>query len=433
MEIPSLYKLFQQHPAICTDSRQVTKDSIFFGLTGEKFNGNHFAKQALDKGCSFAVIDDPHFCNDERHILVSNTLIALQELAHHHRKLLNIPVIAITGSNGKTTTKGLCHAILSKKYKTISTGGNLNNQIGVPLMILSIKPETEMAVIEMGANHKGEIAGLSTIAMPTYGLITNIGKAHLGGFGGFDGVISAKKELYEYIRDNHGRIFYNSDDDLLRNLSSGIDRIAYGSATKSFASGEMISSDPFLELTIQVKNPITGNDEKVHVHTHLAGHYNLDNILAAACVGSYFGLMPAEIQKAIEDYQPPDNRSQVIKTRRNSLIMDAYNANPTSMEQAIMNFYNLSARNKVLILGDMLELGEESLNEHLKILDLINKLKFKTVLLVGEQFFSLDNIHSSFAGTDDVRAYLRYHPINSSTILIKGSRGIGLERLVDLL
>jgi UDP-N-acetylmuramoyl-tripeptide--D-alanyl-D-alanine ligase len=269
--------------------------------------------------------------------------------------------------------------------------------------------------------------------MPTYGLITNIGKAHLDGFGGFEGVISAKKELYKYIRNNHGRIFYNSDDDLLRNLSSGIDRIAYGSSAKSFASGEMISSDPFLELTIQVKNPVTGNDEKAHVRTHLAGHYNLYNILAAACVGSYFGLMPIEILKAIEDYQPADYRSQVIKTERNSLIMDAYNANPTSMELAIMNFYNMSARNKVLILGDMLELGEESLTEHQMILDLINRLKFKTVLLVGEQFFSLDNIHNSFAGTDDIRSYIRNHPISSSTILIKGSRGIGLETLVDIL
>jgi UDP-N-acetylmuramoyl-tripeptide--D-alanyl-D-alanine ligase len=411
----------------------VTPDSIFFSLKGEYFDGNRFAAQALDRGCLYAVVDDPKYALNDRYFLVTDVLHTLQHLACHHRKQFNIPVIAITGTNGKTTTKELCHAILASKFNTVATSGNLNNQIGVPLTLLSVKPNTEIAIIEMGANHHGEITSLCQMALPTQGMITNIGKAHLEGFGGFEGVVRAKKELFDYFQNTGHLIFYNSDDALLSNLSTGLDRIAYGSAAESSTSGEVITADPFLIVNLNIKNALKQSVETVEIHTHLIGHYNFENILAAACIGSFFTVSPSDIQKAIEQYHPSNNRSQVVRTRLNTLILDAYNANPSSMEQALVNFANMSLQNKVLIIGDMLELGDESQAEHDKILDLIRELGFKTVFLVGEQLSVKGMAHTCFANTSEARAYFRQHPVAASTILIKGSRGIGLERLTDML
>jgi UDP-N-acetylmuramoyl-tripeptide--D-alanyl-D-alanine ligase len=427
-----LYQLFLQHPVICTDSRKVTPDSIFFSLKGEYFDGNRFAAQALDAGCLYAVVDDPKYILNDRYFLVPDVLHTLQRMACHHRKKFNIPVLAITGTNGKTTTKELCHAILASKFNTVATSGNLNNQIGVPLTLLSVKHDTEIVIIEMGANHQGEIASLCQIAIPTHGMITNIGKAHMEGFGGFEGVVKAKKELYDYFQNTGNVIFYNSDNVLLGKLSAGLERIAYGSSAHSSTSGEVITTDPFLIVHLKIKNTLTHSVESVEIRTHLIGHYNFENILAAACIGNFFTVSPSKIQKAIEQYHASNNRSQVVQTRRNTLIMDAYNANPSSMEQALINFANMSWQNKVLIIGDMLELGDESQAEHDKILDLIRELGYKTVFLVGEQFSIKGKAYTCFTNTSDAREYFRQHPVVAATILIKGSRGIGLEKLTDL-
>jgi UDP-N-acetylmuramoyl-tripeptide--D-alanyl-D-alanine ligase len=433
MKIKDLYDIFMKHPSVCLDSRNVTAGSIFFSLKGDRYDGNRFANEALGKGCSYAVIDDPGYHKNDRYILVKDVLTSLQKLSAYHRRHFRIPVLAVTGSNGKTTTKELCHDVLSSKLNTITTQANLNNHIGVPMTILRMRQGTEIAVIEMGANHQGEIASLCHIASPSHGLITNIGRAHLEGFNGFEGVITAKKELYDFIRSSHGLVFINAGNELLNSISSGLPRVAYGEGKETTVSGEVISSDPFLSVGIDFKSTDGKVLQHIHVNTGLIGQYNFENILAAACVGLHFGVDPETIAMAIASYKPSNYRSQYIKTGSNTVILDAYNANPSSMEQAILNFMRIHAGHKAMILGDMFELGRESEQEHRKILEIVRASGVQTVVLVGEIFSSLSNSSFCFTNTSQAMDYLREHPITSSMILIKGSRLMGLEKLMDVL
>ncbi len=425
-----LYKLFTQYPKVSTDTRKDIRDSIFFCLRGENFNGNKFAEQAIDKNVAFVVIDDQAFCKeDERYILVDDTLKMLQNLAICHRSQLKIPFIGLTGSNGKTTTKELITAVLSKKYKTASTQGNLNNHIGVPLTILSINKNHEIVVIEMGANHKGEIKKLCEIADPDYGLITNIGKAHLGGFGTLEGVIKAKSELYDYIKKKQARVFVNYDNELLLDLSEEISRITYGNNSNAQCRGKILNTSPFLFIEWYSKN------QTIPIDTNLFGNYNFENVLAAICTGDFFSVKPDKIQSAVESYKPANNRSQIIDSEKNKLIMDAYNANPTSMSNSIREFAEKDFENKLLIIGDMLELGKQSREEHTTIIELIQKHAFEKVYLVGSVFSSLKVPISwkTFVNVDVAKEYIKEQPIENATVFIKGSRGIQLEKLLELL
>jgi len=429
MTIENLYSLFLQHPEISTDSRQIPEGALFFGLKGDHFNGNEFAGYALDKGASFAIIDDSRYCVDDRYILVENVLASLQQLANHHRNQFRIPVLAITGTNGKTTTKELIHAVLSKKYKTLTTTGNLNNHIGVPLTLLKLKPETEIAIVEMGANHPGEIDFLCRIAEPTYGIITNIGKAHLEGFGGIEGVISTKTELYRFLKSHQGIAFVNTGNPLLVQHTDGMKVIPYETIQTTSIDEQTDPEDPYLKMVIKI------DGQEIILSTKLFGLYNAENILAAACIGHFFGIEPGRIKEAIESYRPLNNRSQVLQTQSNLLILDMYNANPSSMEPALRNFAGASHIRKVLILGDMLELGSECDKEHQNILELIEKLGFTEVYLVGPVFTKLNTKREwlCFQDSELARIWLDYHRLTDATILIKGSRGIKLEKLVDLL
>lgn len=426
-DIHQIYSLFRQFPHVITDSRKASANSIFFALKGDNFNGNRFAESALQNGCGYAVIDEEKYYKGENYILVKEALASLQELAAHHRQKLKIPFIAITGSNGKTTTKEVIKSILSKKYKALATEGNLNNHIGVPLTILSITNEIEIAVIEMGANHIGEIAMLCEIAQPDYGLITNIGKAHLGEFGSFENVVKTKTELFDYIRIKNGKVFINSENDLLMKNVSGIEKITYGISEKDFCCCKFFEANPFLKI----------NYEHEIIASQLIGNYNFENISAAVCIGKYFGLEEKKIKEAIEEYVPSDNRSQVVETKRNTLILDAYNANPSSMRAAIENFYSMEGENKWLLLGDMLELGNYEMQEHKNILQLIADKKFKNVILVGERFSKAigkeKNNFFLFKNSDELVEKLKSNsPVNNpSLVLIKGSRGIKLEKIVE--
>ena len=406
--IDNIYPVYLKHPSICIDSRKVKKNAIFFALKGENFDGNKFAQGAIDRGCSYAIVSEKkHNKNveqSEKFILVENVLATLQELAKHHRKQLKIPVIGITGTNGKTTTKNLVKDVLIRKYNTYATHGNLNNHIGVPLSVLSIKRDIEIAIIEMGASHQGEIADLCNIAQPNYGLITNIGKAHLEGFGSFEGVIKSKKELYNYLSQNNGIAFVNSDNLLLMDLSDTQKRVTYQSSKKT-------------------------------IKTLLTGKHNIENIMAAMCIGHFFGVEKSEIERAIESYQPSNNRSQIIKTKKNKVLLDAYNANPMNMEAVINHFSQIKAKNKVIILGDMLELGTYSLQEHRAVTELLKKQNFNRIILVGDNFSKVkNNINCEhFADTGAAAVWLKNHKIRDAFILIKGSRGIGLEKIMDVL
>ena len=426
MQIKELYKVFLKFPTISIDTRKIIKDSIFFALKGDNFDGNFYACEAFDNGAAFTVIDNKEFYIDNgKYILVDDSLFVLQQLATTHRQNLNIPFIGITGTNGKTTTKEIINSVLSEKYSTLATLGNLNNHIGVPLTILEITNETEIAIIEMGANHVGEIGELCKIAQPDYGIITNIGKAHLEGFGSFEGVIKAKNDLYSYIRNKKGKVFVNSGNELLMNLSENIDKITYGISDTDFCCGKIISANPNVEISYHY------NGLNFNIKTNLVGSYNFENIMAAICVGIYFNVDHHLIKKALESYIPSNSRSQVVKTEHNTLILDAYNANPTSMEQAIINFAKMDTDNKVLIIGDMLELGSYSLDEHQNILNLIEKENFKNVILVGKDFKTVNKNFLSFTTSDEAREWLKDNPILNSTILIKGSRGIKLEKILD--
>jgi UDP-N-acetylmuramoyl-tripeptide--D-alanyl-D-alanine ligase len=428
-QISDIYPLFRAHPVVSTDSRHVPPGSIFFALRGESFNGNEFAGKALDSGAAYAVVDEAAYATGNAHILVDNVLETLQHLAHHHRMQFNIPVIAITGSNGKTTTKELISGVLSRKFKTVATPGNLNNHIGVPLTLLNITSETEIAVVEMGANHPGEIGFLCNIAHPGYGIITNIGKAHLEGFGSFEGVVRTKTELYHFLREHHGKVFLNQDDELLVSHAENIMTITYGSSDAALAARN-ISAEPFITMDLQLENK-----DCMHVESRLYGTYNAVNMMAAACIGQYFHVDPADIRSAIEGYEPGNNRSQVTRTERNLLILDAYNANPSSMKAALETFASSPYPEKTIILGDMLELGSDTDQEHMAILGLICQQAFKKVYLVGPVFTRLNTAreHICFHDCELARIWLEHHRIENQTILLKGSRGIRLEKLVDLL
>jgi len=425
LSLDDLYNLFRKFPLISTDSRSIAPGSLFFALKGNQFDGNLFAMESINLGAAFAITDNPDLQSHERILLVENVLEALQKLALNHRKHIKARIIAITGSNGKTTTKELIGKVLGSSYNTIITQGNLNNHIGVPLTLLSIKDNTDIAVIEMGANHQGEIAALCQIASPNYGLITNIGKAHLEGFGGYKGVIKAKSELYDFLKAHQGIVFYNMDDDLLSNLSAGLNRVSYGLNTNANCSCTLIESEPFLCLKW------FNTKQSGIVNTSLYGDYNIENVIASICIGAYFEIDPNRIQDAIASYVPENNRSQVIKTKRNQIISDAYNANPSSMKAAISHFSRMNAENKLLILGDMMELGEFSFVEHENIILLTRELGFNQVILVGEMFCQVakDGSENCFNSTADAASWLNRQQIQNMTILVKGSRKMQLENL----
>lgn len=435
--IEKLYAHFLRHPLVCTDTRDVKSGAIFFALKGGNFNGNLFAEQALSSGCALAVIDEAEHKKDERYFLVEDVLIALQQLANHHRRQLNIPVIGITGSNGKTTSKELINAVLSKKYNVQATKGNLNNHIGVPLTLLSVTAEHEMAIIEMGANHQGEIALLSAIAEPDFGIITNIGKAHLEGFGGIEGVKKGKGELYDFIRQKKGKLFVHGDDEVLIELAGSADKVTYGTKKLYDIVGGMSAGNGTEFISFQWATRYNASKLKSSemVDTKLVGVYNYYNLLCAACVGNYFKVEDALINKALSEYTPSNNRSQLQKTQRNTLILDYYNANPSSMSLALENFAALNHSSKMVILGDMLELGEQSAKEHDAIVELLHQKKIENALLVGPLFMQAGNKSGAkvFSSSEEALHYLKEHPVKDTAILIKGSRGIRLEKVVEAL
>lgn len=430
-----LYNHFLNNPDICTDTRAIKKGAIFFALKGDNFNANQFAQKALNDGCSIAVIDEAQYKKDERFFLVKDVLETLQQLANHHRRQLSIPILAITGTNGKTTSKELVNAVLSEKYVVLATKGNLNNHIGVPLTLLSIKKEHELAIIEMGANHQGEIAMLCKLAEPDHGMITNIGKAHLEGFGGAEGVIKAKNELYDYIKQKKGKLFVNADNDLLMRLAGTADKITFGTSEVTDYYGILMESNPFVKLKCKSKQDQQPIENKKLIETALIGKYNFENILAAACIGDYFKLTAEQIKSGLEKYVPSNNRSQVMQTKSNLILLDAYNANPSSMNAAIENFAQMQKPDKWVILGDMLELGEESEKEHKQIIELLKQKNIHRAILVGPHFMkAADNAFENlFSTSEEALNYLKSFPVHNATILVKGSRGIRLEKLVEAL
>lgn len=422
--LEEIYQYYSQKYIISTDSRKIVQGCVFVALKGEHFDGNDFAYQVAEDNIAACVIADrKDLPTHERLFIVEDSLTTLQELAKLHREKCNIPIIGITGTNGKTTTKELIATVLSKKYNIIYTQGNFNNHLGVPLSLLQIKPETEMAVIEMGANHPKEIEFLCSIAKPNYGIITNIGKAHIEGFGNFQGVINTKKELYDYIKDNDGIIFLNNDNSILNEISSNIKKITYGKNDKADHHALISSSNPYLS--------INWNNETVN--TNLVGDYNFENVLAAITTGCYFNVEKEQIVEALENYSPTNNRSQFIKTQKNELVMDAYNANPSSMSHSIKNFRNISDENHLLILGDMKELGNESHDEHQKILNIIEELNFCNVILVGSEFNKVNTKYLSFINADELINHITKNEISGMKILIKGSHSIHLEKIVNYL
>jgi UDP-N-acetylmuramoyl-tripeptide--D-alanyl-D-alanine ligase len=425
------YNTYLQYPQICTDSRKVKPGCLYFSLKGDHFDGNLFAAEALSKGSAYAIVDSPSVVEDQRYILVPDVLGFLQDLALYHRQKISVPVIGLTGTNGKTTTKELIHAILKQKYETISTSGNLNNHIGVPVTLLSTKPETEILIVEMGANHPGEIEFLCNIAQPDFGLITNIGKAHLEGFRSFEGVIQTKNELYSWIKNHNGKIFVNNDDEILNNLLGDYPRITYGTSELSDVRGSAGFGERYLSVTWKSSK----YDDFNTVQSHLTGGYNLSNILAAISVGVYFGLNPDQIRTGIESYIPDNMRSQWVQTDNNLLFLDAYNANPSSMVLAIDHFASLNMPHSVAVLGDMFELGSYSAAEHLKIIQRMTGLGFEKVYLAGQHFFqySKDFPYLFFENSNSLKDYLVQNQVNGFNILIKGSRGMKLEQLVGYL
>ncbi|NGM65681.1 UDP-N-acetylmuramoyl-tripeptide--D-alanyl-D-alanine ligase [Sphingobacterium sp. SGR-19] len=433
MTIEQLYSLYKEHFSVSTDTRNIIPDSIFFALKGERFNANEFAGQALASGAKWAVVDEAKYATDERYILVENVLATLQDLARYHRGQLNIPFIGITGTNGKTTTKELLHAVLSQRFKTYATKGNLNNHIGVPLTVLSINDNIEMAVIEMGANHQEEIAFLCDIARPTHGLITNVGKAHLEGFGSFEGVKKAKGELYDFLKTHDGVLFLQGDNEHLREMEiqRGISKIVrYGFSSANDVIGRLEYANPLLCVSWK-----TGDTEVYQTtQTQLTGSYNTENILAAVAVGHYFGIDDDHINQGIEAYAPTNNRSQITKTIHNTIIADYYNANVSSMEAALANIAVIEAEHKVIILGDMFELGDDATKEHRYVVDKALAIDADRTIFVGEAFYAHQNTKAEFyETTDNAKEALREHPVVNSTILLKASRGMAFEKLMETL
>ena len=427
MQIEKLYERFKESGKVSTDTRQIAPGSIFFALRGDKFNANEFAAQALEKGASYAVIDDSNYASDDRCILVGDTLETLQALAKYHRSKLTIPVIGLTGSNGKTTSKELVNAVLSKKFKSYATKGNLNNHIGVPLTLLAIDSSYEIAVVEMGANHLGEIALLSSIANPTHGFITNIGKAHIGTFGGFENIIRGKSELYQHMITHEGTVFINSQNPILANMAKRFKKPYFYPAAGDYYHAELIDADPFIKFKAE-------NGEVVQ--TQLMGSYNFENIAAALCIGKFFAVDAKATNRAIAEYVPGNMRSQIVKKNSNTIILDAYNANPSSMEAAILSLASMQAPKKVVILGDMFELEEEAEKEHKHIGELLKAKKFDRAYLCGQLMKSAKASFQEaryFENKDLLMAELKANPISDSTILVKASRGIGLETIVEYL
>lgn len=425
MTTEELYRVFLLHPGVQTDTRKLKKDDLFFALKGDNFNGNHFAAAAIDAGAAYAVIDDPAFAIAGKTILVEDVLTSLQQLAKFHRSRFDIPVIAITGSNGKTTTKELVHAVLSRRWHTYTTEGNLNNHIGIPLTLLKIRPDAEIAVVEMGANHQKEIESYCTYTLPTHGIITNCGKAHLEGFGGVEGIRKGKGELFDYLRTRFGTAFIMRDYDYLRTMSNGLGQvISYGTADADY-TGVVESSEPFLRVQM-TGGPVTGS-----IQTQLVGDYNLPNVLVAVAAGHHFRVEPKEIIRAIETYIPSNSRSQLVQKDSNTIILDAYNANPSSMKLAVDNFARLHADNKVLVLGAMAELGDESLAEHTALVEQIAQHTWKAVLLVGGDFNRIKHPYHAFADAAAAKQWLLAQHFEHTCWLVKGSRSMKMETILD--
>jgi UDP-N-acetylmuramoyl-tripeptide--D-alanyl-D-alanine ligase len=418
MEVKRIYELYTKHYLVDTDTRTIRKNTLFFALKGANFNGNKFANDALKNGADYAIIDEKEFQVNDKTILVANVLDTLQKLANYHRIQLKTPIIALTGSNGKTTTKELINCILSKKYNTTATTGNLNNQIGVPLTLLAMTPQTEIGIVEMGANHQKEIEFLCAIAQPDFGYITNFGKAHLAGFGGIEGVIKGKSELYAFLKENKKTVFINNDDKIQVEKTKHIKSVCLNLEDLQF-----IELNPFVKL--HYKNTI--------INSNLIGKYNYTNIAAAITIGEYFKVSGPKIKEALEKYIPKNNRSQIIETINNKIILDAYNANPSSMIVALENFASIKAGSKVVILGDMFELGKDSLTEHQAIIDLTTSFNFDKKLFVGENFNLGKTNELQFKSYQDLEEYLKKNPLKNQSILIKGSRGMALERILDVI
>ena len=432
MDITTLYKIYLECTSVTTDSRNCPEGSLFIALKGDSFNGNAFAAKALESGSAYAVVDEPEYApaGDSHYILVDNCLHTLQQLANYHRRQLDTRLIGITGTNGKTTTKELMAAVLLQKYNILYTLGNLNNHIGVPLTLLRLKPEHELGIIEMGASHPGDIKELVDIAEPNYGIITNVGKAHLEGFGSFEGVIKTKGELYDYLRERkNSTVFIHNDNAYLKEIAVGLNQISYGSEYGLYISGHVTGNSPY--LTFEWKAGI--DDEHHEVKTQLIGEYNFPNALAAITIGRFFDVEPGKIDIALAEYAPQNNRSQLKQTADNTLIIDAYNANPTSMQASISNFRNMEVENKMLILGDMRELGKDSPEEHQKIADFLTECGFKDVMLVGDQFAAAKHNFPTYPDAPAVIEVLQKSKPHGKTILIKGSNGIKLSTVIDYL
>ncbi|WP_405395465.1 UDP-N-acetylmuramoyl-tripeptide--D-alanyl-D-alanine ligase [Maribacter sp. Asnod2-G09] len=425
MKIQDLHSAFLANPSISTDTRKIKENDIFFALKGDNFNGNTYAQRALDNGASLVVIDEEKYLIDDRTILVKDVLTTLQQLANFHRRQSKAQIISLTGSNGKTTTKELINAVLRKTYRTIATKGNLNNHIGVPLTLLTIQPDTEIAIVEMGANHLKEIEFLCEIAEPDFGYITNFGKAHLEGFGGIEGVKKGKSELYDYLISHKKSIFLNADDPIQKDkLSTYTKKFGFSSDDPKYYTIKLLEAQPFVNLIV----------EDINIETNLIGAYNFPNCCAAIIMAKYFNVELSEIKKALEEYTPDNNRSQILHNNGHYIILDAYNANPSSMKVALENFNSLNKDQKVLILGDMFELGESAKVEHQNISDLATSLKFEQVLLVGENFYTTNSTAIRLKSFEELKAYLVKKPIKTeSSFLIKGSRGMALERVLDLI
>lgn len=426
MSIPELYQIYKDHPSIQTDTRKISTGDLFFALKGPNFNGNQFAKHALDNGAAYAIVDEGSVDENDRIIMVADTLKTLQDLAlYHRRQLNNIPFIAITGSNGKTTSKELIHAVLSTTYKTYATEGNLNNHIGIPLTILKIKDDAQIAIIEMGANHQKEIEGYCKYSLPTHGVITNCGKAHLEGFGGEEGIRKGKGELFDHLRKTKGTAFVMWDYGYLQDMSKGIPTLVKYGTHDADITGTVKNSSSFLEVTIK-----TGINIKT-IKTNLIGEYNLPNVLLAIAIGKYFKVEDEKIKQALENYMPSNSRSQLIKKGSNHIILDAYNANPTSMKAAIENFSKMEGEEKVLMLGGMMELGTHSVEEHQSLVDLINKYTWKNVVLVGGDFNKTNHHYLNFENSEQARDWFKNQKFMNASILIKGSRSTYMEKVLE--
>ncbi|MFN8165941.1 MAG: UDP-N-acetylmuramoyl-tripeptide--D-alanyl-D-alanine ligase [Bacteroidia bacterium] len=429
-ELEKIYAAYLQNHAVSTDTRTILPGSVFFALKGPSFNGNAFAEKALEAGASLAVIDEEAYKKDDRFVLVPDVLNALQDLARHHRRHLQIPVLAVTGSNGKTTTKELIRSVISKKYKTLATKGNLNNHIGVPLTILSITPDIDFAVIEMGANHQKEIELLCSIADPDFGLITNVGKAHLEGFGGFEGVKKGKGEMYAHLSQKGKLAFVNADNAHLMSMMTvhkPSSVLTYGTSDGVYCRGELVTSEPTVCMNWKCESAFG------EIQSQIIGAYNFENILSAVCIGNYFRVKPEDISEAVASYVPDNSRSQIVKKGSNTIVLDAYNANPTSMEAALKNFSKMPATKRIICIGDMAELGEESKPEHEKIIAQLKGMNFDLLILVGKNFgeFASEITCKHFADSAQASHWLKeFHPVDS-LLLIKGSRSSKMELLVD--